>query len=769
MYRFPRLHRRLTSVSSRQLLVVLTAALIVLLCVVLPALPARAVSSTVVISEFRVRGPNGGNDEFVELYNLSPSPVAVGGWKLQASNGSGVVSTRVTINSGVTLQPGCHYLMTNSSTSGGPYSGAVAGDQTYSTGITDDGGLALTLPDGTVVDQVGLSGGSAFKEGAPLASLGTSDSNRSYERKPGGAAGSGTDTDNNAGDFQLISPSDPQNSSGCIGPPPSPTPCGIERWSVKTGTDASAGLIDLSSAAPTTVATMRGWPKPADLPDNSRISPYETTLWVVNATLAQYKREEDLDYHLVLRDEAGNTMIAEVAQPSCVAAGDAFAARIADARAKFDARLPDATTTFKTADLPVQVTGVGFFDILHGQTGVAPNGVELHPVLDISFPQSAPTPLPQRAVQFASSARSANESDGGVNVTVNRVGDVGEAATVFYETVSHSASDRSDYTTALGTLRFAPGEQSKMLRVFITDDAFVEPPETFDLVLSGPTGAALGTPAVTTLTINSDDANTPGNPADQAQFFVRQHYVDFLNREPDAAGLQFWVNNIEGCGADANCREVKRINVSAAFFLSIEFQETGYLVYRLHQAAFDTGETLRLRTFLLDTQEIGRGVVVNQGDWRAQLEANKQAFVAQFVTRPEFVAAFTSSLTAAQYVDALNSHTTDPLQPSSGGSLTQSERDQLVSDLSAGRKTRADVLRAVAENDVFRGRQSNKGFVYMQYVGYLRRNPNDSPDADFAGYNFWLSKLNEFHGNFVNAEMVKAFITSLEYRGRFGP
>jgi predicted extracellular nuclease len=186
-----------------------------------------AVSTTIVISEFRVRGPNGGSDEFVELYNASSSSVDISAWKLKGSNSSGTVSTRVSINAGVTLAPGCHYLLTNSSSSGGPYSGSVSGNQTYATGITDDGGLAITMANDSIVDQVGLSNGSAFKEGVPLASLGNSNLNRGYERKPGGSAGSSTDTDNNASDFQLVSPSNPQNlGSSCTTPgeeiPPPP-------------------------------------------------------------------------------------------------------------------------------------------------------------------------------------------------------------------------------------------------------------------------------------------------------------------------------------------------------------------------------------------------------------------------------------------------------------------------------------------------------------------------------------------------------------------
>jgi hypothetical protein len=129
-------------------------------------------------------------------------------------------------------------------------------------------------------------------------------------------------------------------------------------------------------------------------------------------------------------------------------------------------------------------------------------------------------------------------------------------------------------------------------------------------------------------------------------------------------------------------------------------------------------------------------------------------------------------MSAAQFVDKLNSNTYDPRNPSSGGALTQSERDVLVSQLSANPASvslRAQVLRSVVENSMFSTRQSNKAFVLMQYFGYLRRSPNDAPDTDYGGYNFWLGKLNQFDGNFVNAEMVKAFLLSFEYRLRFAP
>jgi len=88
---------------------------------------------------------------------------------------------------------------------------------------------------------------------------------------------------------------------------------------------------------------------------------------------------------------------------------------------------------------------------------------------------------------------------------------------------------------------------------------------------------------------------------------------------------------------------------------------------------------------------------------------------------------------------------------------------------SAETAARGRALRRVAENSTFMQQEFNRTFVLMQYFGYLRRNPDDPQDTDYSGYDFWLTKLNEFNGNFVNAEMVKAFIVSGEYRGRFGP
>jgi hypothetical protein len=258
------------------------------------------------------------------------------------------------------------------------------------------------------------------------------------------------------------------------------------------------------------------------------------------------------------------------------------------------------------------------------------------------------------------------------------------------------------------------------------------------------------------------------NPLDTTEYFVRQQYVDFLNREPDESGFNFWVNNIENCGADANCRAVKRIDTSAAFFLSIEFQQTGYLVYRTYQAAYgelaNAPVPIRLNEFRPDTQEIGNGVIVLQSGWEQQLESNKQGFMGEFVQRARFVSAYPATMTPAEFVDQLFTNAgVTPVGADRSAAIDEFGTASMSSDVGA----RGRALRRVAENSVVAQQEFNQAFVLMEYFGYLQRDANSGPDTDFSGYNFWLEKLNTFGGNFQNAEMVKAFLVSGEYRGRF--
>jgi uncharacterized repeat protein (TIGR01451 family) len=396
------------------------------------------------------------------------------------------------------------------------------------------------------------------------------------------------------------------------------------------------------------------------------------------------------------------------------------------------------------------------------------------------------------SLQFNSASLLLSESSGDAVLSVKRLGDTSSPASVNYatsDTASISgckalntgvASSRCDYETTIGTLHFAAGETSKTILIPIVDDAYAEGNESFTLSLDNASGASLGSPAVATVTINDNETVNGANPVDQAGFFVRQHYVDFLNREPDSGGFGFWTNEITSCGANAQCIEIKRINVSAAFFLSIEFQETGYLVERLYKSSYgdaigtsNIGPThqlpvpiVRLNEFLPDTQQIGQGVVVNQTGWEQVLENNKRAFIAEFVQRSRFTNAYPGTKTPGQFVDALFANT--------GVTPSASERTSIINEFggastSADAAARARALRTVAENATFKQQEINQAFVLMQYFGYLRRNPNDPQDTDYSGYDFWLTKLNQFNGNFVNAEMVKAFIVSGEYRARFGP
>lgn len=443
--------------------------------------PARAISTTIVIHEFRTRGPAGEGDDFIELVNRSDENVSIAGWQVVAAKTrSAMPAATVVIFNDVVLYPGSHYLIT-----GPAYSGAVRPDQGFA-GMADNVGIGLLTPTGALVDAVATDF-ALYEEGQPLVTRVTNE-DWSYERISF-ANGMVVDTDHNSNDFRLISPSTPQNlaislisgfgsanpsmvglghstlitvevtpgqsptSTGLavagalsliggaasqpfyddgthgdakaadnvfsfqapvsestalgemllpvyltdlqgrttplfiglnVQPSPPPVACSQERLSVKTGTDADVEKIGLSAIAPTTIATMRDWPKPSFIPSNNRIPPYEATVWVMNATLTGYQLDDDSDYHLVLKDDSGNTIIARIPCACCVGAASPFITAIAKARAQFDARVT-ATNTFQTANIPVRITGIGFFDAPHDQMGAAPNGGGLHPVLEIKF------------------------------------------------------------------------------------------------------------------------------------------------------------------------------------------------------------------------------------------------------------------------------------------------------------------------------------------------------------------------------------------------
>ncbi|HEX7313901.1 MAG TPA: cytochrome c peroxidase [Pyrinomonadaceae bacterium] len=274
----------------------------------------------------------------------------------------------------------------------------------------------------------------------------------------------------------------------------------------------------------------------------------------------------------------------------------------------------------------------------------------------------------------------------------------------------------------------------------------------------GATGGVSVTPAFKMTIFGEATTNGGSNQIDAVQFFVAQQYRDFLSREPDAVGQSFWEGNINECGLEPACVEVKRVNVSAAFFLSIEFQETGFYMLRAQRAASGRrsadASRMAFATFLPEARALGEGVVVGVGDWRARLDANKQAYAERLVAGADFLTRFPESRTAAEFVAALYA--------SAGVEPTQGETDAAVQAFGAGGAAgRAAALKKVAESDSLTRAEFNPSFVLMEYFGYLRRDPDET------GYNFWLAKLNQFNGDFVRAEMVKAFLASDEYRARF--
>jgi len=262
---------------------------------------------------------------------------------------------------------------------------------------------------------------------------------------------------------------------------------------------------------------------------------------------------------------------------------------------------------------------------------------------------------------------------------------------------------------------------------------------------------------------------------DDSDFFVNQHYVDFLNRFPDTNGFNFWVSQITNCGNNAACINQHRIDVSNAFFFELEFQQTGAYVFRLYREAFGNnqpspnphpdpnfpGEDLKMPSYAAFKAD--RQLVVGGSNL-----AQKQLDLANnFVQRPEFVAKYPASLaTADQFVDAVLA----TIQNDIHVDLT-SQRAALITLYNSG--GRGAVIYRLADDNVntnpinnrsFIDAEYNRAFVYGEYSGYLRRN------SDVPGFVFWLGQVSSGPLRDITKQhaMVCSFITSQEYQLRFG-
>ena len=395
-------------------------------------------------------------------------------------------------------------------------------------------------------------------------------------------------------------------------------------------------------------------------------------------------------------------------------------------------------------------------------------------------------PPPAIAVRF--SRADYNVTEGCVPATLTIVLDheiASETVTVDYSITGGTASQKSDYTYAAGTLvpaiampeypttgriSFSKGDTNRQIQVLINEDGYAEGTETVTVALSNPVGVYLAEPSSAMLKIDDNDpVDSQTNPIDDPATFVCQHYHDFLHRQPDAAGLAFWTNEITMCGADVACVNEKRHNVSAAFFLAVEFQEAGYFVERLYEACLSRHPTYE--EFLRDVQSLGSDVIVGVSGWQERVETNKQAFAEQFVQRAEYLRRYRVGITAEEYVNEIFEY----------AGTYDAWREAVDAYGSGDTRGRAAAMRKVMESESVFRRYFNGGFVLAEYFGYLRRDPSDAPDVNWSGYDFWLAKMDQYseyyenvtdavvaHDRIRRAQMIDAFINSREYRERFG-
>ena len=394
---------------------------------------------------------------------------------------------------------------------------------------------------------------------------------------------------------------------------------------------------------------------------------------------------------------------------------------------------------------------------------------------DVFVVKLTPAVSPPRTIQFSANSYATTEGCGVATIVVTRAGSIADSATVDYVASDGSASQRTDYTLAAGSLTFAPGETSKSFDILLNEDAYAEGSEQLTVVLTTVSaGTALGTPLTATVNIADNDAiDGSTNPIDDAADFVCQHYHDFLSRQADSGGAAYWTSQITSCGTDPICIRSKRIDVSNAFYFELEFQQTGAYVYRLYRAAFGNnqpfpnpnpdaahpGEEKKVPLYLPFMKDRAR---VPGG---AQLPQFQLELANAFVQRPEFLAKYPASLDGPGFVDAVLA----TLQNDIGVNLA-SQRPALIALFNAG--GRGNVMYRLADdntltnpinNRAYIDAEYNRAFVFTQYAGYLRRNP------DMTGFLFWLGQVNSATLRDVPRQhaMVCSFITSTEYQQRF--
>jgi uncharacterized delta-60 repeat protein len=381
----------------------------------------------------------------------------------------------------------------------------------------------------------------------------------------------------------------------------------------------------------------------------------------------------------------------------------------------------------------------------------------------------SPTPVQTSTVGLSLNLYTVNEGDpsGILTIMVNRTGDVSTAFTVGYATGDQSgftpcqtnntgfASDRCDYATAIGTLRFAAGETSKTIQIPIINDGHTEPNETFTITLRNlQGGATIGTSIATISIVDNDPTQATTNPVNDQGFFIKEQYIDFLGRVAEPAGFDFWMNRMNNCPAGQIC---DRIDTSKRFFESDEFNERGFYVYRLYDVSL--GKFPLYAEFVSDVARLNGFQTVQEQ------RQNKDAYLSDFMKKVEFRTLYGAYVNpdgtlipgqAAGFVNAL----------AAKAGITPAGKQTLIDNLANGTKDPAHTL----EDFILQPEISNPGTkfydrarIVMQYFGYLRRDP------EAGGFDFWWDQLtNPARGHLQDYRfMVGGFLQSDEYRFRF--
>lgn len=430
------------------------------------------------------------------------------------------------------------------------------------------------------------------------------------------------------------------------------------------------------------------------------------------------------------------------------------------------------------------VSNNGFINVTSGASGTGSGTVTLTVALNGSgvprtgtvfiagqiFTLTQPEVIPEApTLQFSQPTYEFSEGAGHATAVITRTGandfnvsvkfeTIDEFADVSCATVTGAAYARCDYSTTVDTINFAAGEVSKEIRIPLVDDAHVEGSETVRLRLSETRGVAVvGTPGTATLTITDNDTTAGANPIFMTPFFVRQHYLDFLSREPEPN--EPWSAILNNCPNVNNDPRCDRITVSQSFFGAPEFRLKALFVYHFYRVAFNRRPVYT---------EIIPDMRTVTGQTTADTYARRAAYPVSFVERQEFKAAY-DALSNTAYVNTLLDRyalqqitTPDPQNPEGTNkvTLTRAELINRLGATGAQALSRAQVLRAIVESDEIFAREFKGAFVAMQYFGYLRRTPEE------AGYQDWLRVINEDPNNV--RIMINGFMNSTEYRLRFG-